>query len=105
MPFHLLHFYIAIATMDTCRFHTDITESAVEEATKQAIVVLDLIAWMCHGQRAENQELFREQENNFNVRTYFCRYAAEGISFTCAVCNCILAVQFAKKNIYNVVLA
>ena len=32
------------------------------------MVVLDLVIKMCDGQIVENQNLFREQENQFNVR-------------------------------------
>ena len=32
------------------------------------MVILDLVAWMCDGQKMENQDLFREQETQFNVR-------------------------------------
>ena len=32
------------------------------------MVILDLVSGMCDGQKKENQDLFREQESQFNVR-------------------------------------
>ena len=43
-------------------------EAKIDETKRHVMVILDLVTWMCDGQKMENQDLFREQESQFNVR-------------------------------------
>ena len=40
----------------------------LQESLQHVSVALQLVAWICDGQRLECQELFREQESQFKVR-------------------------------------
>ena len=50
-------------------------EAIIDETKQHVMVILDLVSGMCDGQKMENQDLFREQESQFNVR--------KGYSLTC----------------------